>query len=67
MSQAQRSDRRSLSYSRLFERVIAVSGFLAAVMTVTTLLLGVLFVGASLDMLADPRPCSTSRPSNLDL
>src|SRR3954453_23860697 len=56
MSESRPADRRFLSYSRLFERVVAVSGFLAAVMAVTTLLLGVLFVGASLDMLADPRP-----------
>src|SRR3954451_19112909 len=61
MSQA-RADRRSLSHSRLFEQVVATSGFLAAVMAITTLLLGVLFVGASLDMLADPRPILAYTP-----
>jgi hypothetical protein len=35
---------------------VAVAGFVAALMAMTTLLLGVLYVGASLDMLADPRP-----------
>ena len=40
----------------MFERVVAVAGLLAALMAVITLILGVLFVGASLDMLADPGP-----------
>ena len=40
----------------MFERVVAVAGLTAAVMAVLTLVLGVLYVGASLDMLADPRP-----------
>lgn len=42
--------------SRLFERVVAVAGLAAAVFAILTLLVGVLFVGASLDMLADPSP-----------
>jgi len=46
----------SAAYSRTFERVVALAGLLAAVMAGLTLVLGVLFVGASLDMLADPRP-----------
>jgi len=47
---------RSTRDGRMFERVVAASGLLAAVMVVLTLVLGVLFVGASLDMLADPSP-----------
>jgi hypothetical protein len=44
------------TYSRTFERVVAVAGLTAAAMAIITLVLGVLFVGASLDMLADPSP-----------
>jgi len=40
----------------MFERVVAVAGIGAALFALTTLLLGVLLVGASLDMLADPTP-----------
>src|SRR5438105_11952968 len=49
-------EKRATAYSRLFECVVAASGFTAAIMACLTLLLGVLFVGASLDMLADPSP-----------
>lgn len=49
-------ERRGKRHSRLFERVVAAAGCLAAVMALVTLLLGVLYVGASLDMLADPSP-----------
>src|SRR3954471_8200788 len=52
----QSQESRAVSYSRAFERVVAVAGFAAAGSALLTLLLGVLFVGASLDMLADPRP-----------
>jgi hypothetical protein len=48
--------RRRTTPSRTFERVVAVAGLTAALMALLTLLLGVLFVGASLDMLADPSP-----------
>jgi hypothetical protein len=40
----------------MFERVVAVAGLAAALMAAATLLLGVVVVGASLDMLADPIP-----------
>jgi hypothetical protein len=40
----------------MFERVVAAAGFGAAGMACITLMLGVVFVGASLDMLADPSP-----------
>ena len=46
--------RRSAATSWIFERVVAVAGLSAAVLALLTLLLGVVFVGASQDMLADP-------------
>src|SRR6201986_1852341 len=48
--------RKRATDSRMFERVVAIAGLGGSLMAVLTLLIGVLFVGASLDMLADPSP-----------
>jgi hypothetical protein len=54
------------SESRLFDRVVAVAGLAAALMAVATLLLGVVLVGASLDMLADPTPMLSFTPQQVE-
>jgi hypothetical protein len=51
--------------SRIFERIVAVTGLGAALMAAATLLIGVGLVGASLDMLADPIPMLKFAPQQV--